>query len=141
MVRRTVPEWPTAVPVSASTKETPYRSLGVPLACCLQVSPPSVVRRITPWNPTAVPLSAVHKGDLVEPNRGPAGLGHPRFPAVCSVQDGAKEAHRRTGVGVYEGDPAKIIGGPAGLDHPGSPAVYGANDSASVTDRDVGRRV
>src|SRR5262249_3270129 len=56
VVRRIVPRPPTAVPVFASTQETPTSPLTVPLAWRRQDAPPSVVRRIVPYPPTAVPV-------------------------------------------------------------------------------------
>src|SRR6266851_4249320 len=56
-----VPEAPTAVPVPASRKETPFRELLVPLDWGVQVVPPSVERRMVPKAPTAVPVSASTK--------------------------------------------------------------------------------
>src|SRR5215472_2616902 len=52
-VRTMVPPEPTAVPVLASTKETPSRFSVVPLDWDVQVVPPSVVRRMVPRLPTA----------------------------------------------------------------------------------------
>src|SRR6516165_10783972 len=56
-----VPEAPTAVPVPASRKETPFKELLVPLDCSVQVAPPSVVLRMVPKVPTAVQVSASTK--------------------------------------------------------------------------------
>src|SRR5205807_9703904 len=57
LFRRIVPRPPTAIqPVSL--KATATSLLNVPLAFCLQVAPPSVVRKITPAAPTAVPVAA-----------------------------------------------------------------------------------
>src|SRR5260370_5985798 len=53
IVRRIVPDSPTAVPVLASTKETPCRLFVVPLDWDVHVAPPSVVRRMVPKSPTA----------------------------------------------------------------------------------------
>jgi len=56
VVRRIIPFAPTAVPVPASTNETPERAAVVGLASSVQVAPPSSVRRIVPV-PTANPVS------------------------------------------------------------------------------------
>jgi hypothetical protein len=53
VVCRIAPAGPTAVPVFASTKETPLSQFVVPLLWRVQVVPPSVVRRIVPPSPTA----------------------------------------------------------------------------------------
>src|SRR3982074_1208019 len=56
LVRRMVPNCPTAVAVFGSKAETAKRGMVVPLRCCLQLAPPSLVCRITPPLPTAVPF-------------------------------------------------------------------------------------
>jgi len=52
-----VPILPTAVPVFASTKDTPGRDVVIPLNWGAHVTPLSTVRRIVPW-PTAVAVLA-----------------------------------------------------------------------------------
>src|SRR5260370_25615150 len=54
MLRESTP----AVPVLASTNDTAFRELRVPLSWAVQVVPPSVVRRMVPEPPTAVPVLA-----------------------------------------------------------------------------------
>src|SRR5262249_35477070 len=56
-----LPGPPTAVPVLASTKETPKRVAVVPLDWNVQVAPPSVLRRMIPPLPTPVPVLASTK--------------------------------------------------------------------------------
>ena len=53
-----MPDEPTAVPVFALVKETPYNEIVVPLVCEVQFVPPLVVLRIVPNVPTVVPLFA-----------------------------------------------------------------------------------
>ncbi len=57
-VRRMVPAVPTAVPVLRSKKDTPRRSLVVPLDWTVQVAPPSSVRMMVPKPPTATTVLA-----------------------------------------------------------------------------------
>ena len=68
-VRTIVPSWPTAIPVSASVKNTALRRSIVPLSWAVHVSPPLVVRNMTPPDPTAVPvLSFIKSTDPSDSN-------------------------------------------------------------------------
>ncbi len=77
MVRKMVPASPTAIPLLASTKETPEREADVPAYCGVQVSPPSVDRRMVPFSPTAVAVMGFAKETLIK---------DAVVPLVCAVQ-------------------------------------------------------
>src|SRR5262244_792129 len=70
VVRRMVPRSPTAIPLSASTNDTPHRALGVPLDRTAQDAPKSAVRRIVPESPTAtmIPRPAADTAASVLPS-------------------------------------------------------------------------
>jgi hypothetical protein len=53
-VRKTVPEFPTAIPVSVFMKDTEARFSLIPLIRSVQEIPPSAVWRMVPRSPTAV---------------------------------------------------------------------------------------
>ena len=81
VVRRMVPELPTAVPVLASVKLTLLSVTVVPLVWLTQLAPPSVVRRMVPESPTAVPVLASVK--LTSKSHSPVGSGFCRNHPSC----------------------------------------------------------
>jgi hypothetical protein len=57
VVLKIISQYPTAVPISDSEKETALRLLVVPLAWLIQEFPPSIVFNIVPVLPTINPVS------------------------------------------------------------------------------------
>ena len=81
-----VPLSPTAHPVFASRKNTPFRAKGVPLDWGFQLAPPSVVRRMVP---------------VVVPKRGPVQV-------VAPTPRGHLELHRTRIQGLRDNGPAAL---------------------------------